>query len=178
MSKITVKTKGHAVTLTTAVALPLLTDLQEMIRSARERVASAVDAELTMLYWRTGDRLHKEILQEKRAEYGKQIIDTIAVILTAEFGNGFGRRNLFRMIQFAEQFPEELIVSTLSAQLSWSHILEILVAIHRKLRFSLVKSLPGKREYAIIYCKVYNTTKQDHNCEEMFNVPNRKSSNT
>lgn len=55
------------------------------------------------------------------------MVDTVAAGLTAEFGNGFGRRNLFRMIQFAEQFSDEQIVSTLSAQLSWSHILELLV---------------------------------------------------
>ena len=109
------------------VIVPLLADLQQMIQAARERAAVAVNAELTLLYWHIGARLRSELLREQRAEYGKQVVDTIAAGLTAEFGNGFGRRNLFRMIQFAEQFPEEQIVSTLSAQLSWSHILELLV---------------------------------------------------
>jgi predicted nuclease of restriction endonuclease-like (RecB) superfamily len=116
-----------ALTPAPTATAPLLADLQQLIRSARERVAAAVNAELTMLYWHIGTRLRKEVLSEQRAEYGQHVVDTIAVSLTAEFGNGFGRRNLFRMIQFAEQFPEEAIVSTLSAQLSWSHILELLV---------------------------------------------------
>lgn len=106
---------------------PLLTELRQLIQAARERVAVAVNAELTMLYWHIGARLRKEALQEQRAEYGQQVVETIAAGLTSEFGSGFGRRNLFRMIRFAEQFPEEEIVSTLSAQLSWSHILEILI---------------------------------------------------
>src|SRR5262249_10290943 len=85
------------------------------------------NSELTMLYWRIGDRLRKEVLRERRAEYGRQVVDSIAIRLTTEFGNGFGRRNLFRMLQFAEQFPDEAIVSALSAQLSWSHVIELLV---------------------------------------------------
>src|SRR5205823_5259676 len=72
-------------------------------------------------------------------EYGRQVVDTIAADLTAEFGSGFGRRNLFRMIQFAEQFPEEEIVSTLLTQLSWSHILQILVVKDELARKSYVE---------------------------------------
>ena len=41
--------------------------------------------------------------------------------LTAEYGRGFDRRNLFQMIRFAEAFPDEAIVSALRTQLSWSH---------------------------------------------------------
>jgi hypothetical protein len=43
-----------------------------------------------------------------------------------EFGNGYSRPNLFRMIRFAEVFPDEQIVSTLSRQLGWSHFVEII----------------------------------------------------
>jgi hypothetical protein len=47
------------------------------------------------------------VLQNERAEYGKQIVATLSKELTQEFGDGFGRRNLFRMVQFAEYFSEE-----------------------------------------------------------------------
>jgi predicted nuclease of restriction endonuclease-like (RecB) superfamily len=106
---------------------PLLADLRQMIHSARERVAVAVNAELTMLYWRIGERLRKEILREERAEYGKQIVNVVADALLIHFGKGFERTNLFRMIRFAELFPDEQIVATVSPQLSWSHFVEILV---------------------------------------------------
>lgn len=109
------------------VVASLLADLQGLIHAARERVASSVNAELTMLYWHIGQRLHKEILLEQRAEYGKRIIDGVATHLLAQFGKGFERTNLFRMMRFAELFPGEQIVATLSPQLSWSHFVEILV---------------------------------------------------
>jgi hypothetical protein len=64
-------------------------------------------------------------LRELRADYGKKIVDHLAIALSQEFGLGFGRRNLFNMIRFAEVFSDHQIVQTLSAQLSWSHILEI-----------------------------------------------------
>ncbi len=98
-----------------------------MVLSVRERVALAVNSEMTMLYWRIGQRIRVEILREQRAEYGRQIVGAVAADMLAQFGKGFERTNLFRMIRFAELFPEESIVATVSPQLSWSHFVEILV---------------------------------------------------
>lgn len=104
----------------------LLTDVRELILSARQSVARGVNAALVALYWRVGQRIHTEILRQKRAEYGLEIVVTLSQQLTAEFGNGFSRFNLSRMIQFAEAFPEERIVATLSQQLGWSHFIALL----------------------------------------------------
>lgn len=68
----------------------------------------------------------KENLQDARAAYGKRILATVSRELRAEFGDGFTLRSLYRSIQFFELFPDEAIVSTLSAQLSWSHFIELL----------------------------------------------------
>ena len=46
--------------------------------------------------------------------------------LAAEYGQGFNRPNLFRMIRFAEVFPDENIVSALRRQLSWTHFRELI----------------------------------------------------
>ena len=46
--------------------------------------------------------------------------------LTAEYGKGFTRSNLFYMIRFAEAFPDPKIVHSLSGQLSWTHFRQIL----------------------------------------------------
>jgi predicted nuclease of restriction endonuclease-like (RecB) superfamily len=73
-----------------------------------------------------GQRIRKDILEEKRAGYGEEIVSTLSRELAAEFGNGYSRPNLFRMVRFAEIFPEEQIVSTLSRQLGWSHYVEII----------------------------------------------------
>ena len=60
-------------------------------------------------------------LQGGRAAYGKQILVTVSRELTKEYGRGFSYAEIARMIQFAQAFPEEAIVVTLSQQLSWSH---------------------------------------------------------
>lgn len=104
----------------------LLNDVRELILTAREQVARSVNASLAALYWRVGNRIRKDILREKRAEYGEQIVSTLSAQLETEFGRGFGRRNIFRMIRFAEVFPDQEIVSTLLTQLGWSHFLHLL----------------------------------------------------
>ena len=105
----------------------LIKELRQLINETRGRVAATVNAELTMLYWHIGARLRTEVLNNERAEYGEQIVVTVSRQLTEEFGKGFARPNLFRMLKFAELFPAVEIVSTLSRQLSWSHFVEILL---------------------------------------------------
>lgn len=104
----------------------LLTEVRSLIDQSRARLATAVNRELVLLHWQIGDRIHREILQAERAEYGKQVVEHLSKALTAEYGRGFGRRNLFNMVRFAETFAEYEIVQTLSAQLSWSHFLELI----------------------------------------------------
>ena len=55
----------------------LLTEVRQFILKARQAVARAVDSGLIALYWTIGSRIKKEILQEKRAEYGKKIISAL-----------------------------------------------------------------------------------------------------
>ncbi len=104
----------------------LLEDLRTLIARSREHVAQAVNSTLVALYWSVGRRIREDVLKEKRAGYGEEILQTLSAKLVAEYGRGFGRRNLASMIQFAEAFPDERIVSTLSAQLGWSHFVEII----------------------------------------------------
>ena len=104
----------------------LLFDLRRMIEEAREAVAVTVNAGLTLLYWRVGQRIGQEILGSERAEYGAEIVSALSRQLVTEYGRGFSEKSLRRMIQFAEVFPDHQIVATLSRQLSWSHFREIL----------------------------------------------------
>jgi predicted nuclease of restriction endonuclease-like (RecB) superfamily len=108
------------------VPADLLTDLRSLIEQARDATARAVNAALVLLYWSIGDRIRREILKDKRAEYGRQIVGTLSRQLSAEYGRGFTDDNLFRMIQFTEQFPDREIVAALSQQLGWSHFLLLL----------------------------------------------------
>lgn len=104
----------------------LLGDLRELIAGAREDVARQVNSMLVMLYWRVGQRIRQDILKEKRAEYGEQIVTSLSKRLCEEFGSGWSRRNLFNMIRFAEVFPKHKIVHALSAQLGWTHLRQII----------------------------------------------------
>jgi len=104
----------------------LFQDLRSLIIEARQDVARQVNSALVLLYWRVGQRIRKDILKERRADYGEQIVATLSQQLTEEFGEGFTEKNLRRMVQFAEAFPEEEIVVTLSRQLGWSHFVAIL----------------------------------------------------
>lgn len=105
----------------------LVADLRSIINSAKIRVASTANAELTMMYWHIGNRINTEVLDFKRAEYGKQIVSAVSTQLQAIYGSkGFEVRSIRRMMQFASKFTDASIVSALSTQLSWFHIIEIL----------------------------------------------------
>ena len=99
----------------------LLADLRGMISQARAHAARSVNATLVMLYWRLGRRIRQDVLRQRRAAYGEEIVATLSQQLTVEFGRGFGRRSLFNMIRFAEIFPDATIVQSLIAQLGWTH---------------------------------------------------------
>jgi len=104
----------------------LIGDIRRLIETARHNVAVTVNTGLTILYWQIGSRIRRDILKEKRAEYGKEIVATLSQELTKEYGNGFSYSALTRMVRFVEVFPKKKIVSTLSQQLSWSHFVEII----------------------------------------------------
>jgi predicted nuclease of restriction endonuclease-like (RecB) superfamily len=107
-------------------AAGLLAEVRGLVLAAREQVARAVDSGLVTLYWHIGRRIRQDILKEKRAEYGAEIVATLSRQLEKEFGRGFAEKNLRRMVQFAEAFPDEQIVATLRRQLGWSHFKEII----------------------------------------------------
>lgn len=108
-----------------APAGSLHAELRALIAASRQRLAGAVNAELTRLYWTVGQRLVSEVLGGGRAGYGARLLDQLGRQLAQEFGRGFESRNLRRMVRFAEAFPDAEIVSTLSTQLSWSHLVVI-----------------------------------------------------
>ena len=104
----------------------LFDEIRTLIEQTRERVASTVNSALVLMNWHIGKRISDEVLKNKRAEYGKEILPTLSAKLQPEYGRGFSSRNLAKMVQFAELFPDAEIVASLTRQLSWSHIVEIL----------------------------------------------------
>ena len=104
----------------------LFSDLRCLIEDAKSRVASVANTGITMLYWHIGERINREVLGNQRAEYGKQIVATLARQLKHEYGKGYEEKSLRRMMQFASLFPDPKIVAPLAAQLSWSHFVEVI----------------------------------------------------
>ena len=99
----------------------IVKELKEIIENSKSQIASAVNYQLTYTYWNIGNRIKKELLQNKRAEYGKQLVSNISKRLIEDYGTSFAEKNLRRMIQFSEVFPDIEIVASLMRQLSWTH---------------------------------------------------------
>ncbi|MFN8489970.1 MAG: PDDEXK nuclease domain-containing protein [Caldilineaceae bacterium] len=104
----------------------LLAELRQLITITRTQTAQVINTSLTLLYWQIGERIRKEILNGKRAEYGGEILQALSAKLLIEFGRGFSQRNLASMVRFAEVFPDREIVSGLIRQLSWTHFLSLI----------------------------------------------------
>ncbi|MCM2005632.1 PDDEXK nuclease domain-containing protein, partial [Pseudomonas aeruginosa] len=94
--------------------------------AAPTRAASAVNSELSMLYWRIGQRIHTQVLEGRRADYGEEVVSTLAAQLVKEYGGSFSVKNLRRMVQFAAAYPDERIVVSLIRQLSWTHFIALI----------------------------------------------------
>lgn len=98
---------------------PLLAELAELIRLARQQAVRAVDAIQVQTCWELGRHIVEfEQGGQTRAAYGKKLLPTLAKGLTAEFGKGFDERNLRHMRAFYQAFP---IWIALRSELSWTH---------------------------------------------------------
>ncbi len=104
----------------------LLGDIRALIEAARKRAASAVNSELSMLYWRIGQRIHTQVLEGRRADYGEEVVSTLAVKLENHYGGSFSLKNQRRMVQFGVAFPDERIFVSLIRQLSWTHFIALI----------------------------------------------------
>jgi len=104
----------------------LFNDIKQLIEEGRATIAQTVNVALTATYWKIGEKINQEILNHQRADYGKQIVATLSRQLKQEYGSGFSEKNLRRMMQFHEVFPDFQIVASLMRQLSWTHFTLIL----------------------------------------------------
>lgn len=123
----------------------LMTDLKELVAKTRSQVAVQVNSAMVVLYWKVGQRINEDILGNKRAKYGKEVISQISHQLTFEFGSSFSEKNIRKMMQFASVFGNFEIVTSAMRQLSWTHFL-LLIPI----------SEDTKRDFYIEFCKIEN----------------------
>jgi predicted nuclease of restriction endonuclease-like (RecB) superfamily len=102
----------------------LLGKISEVYATGQARAAQAVNVHITETYWQIGrDIVEFEQEGNARAAYGKGLLDRLSRDLTLRHGKGFSRSNVVRIRQFYLAYPKG---ATLSHQLSWSHIVELL----------------------------------------------------
>jgi len=96
----------------------ILQDIKSLLEKARYRAYKAVDNLRVQTYWQIGERIVRGELQHReRADYGERVIERLASDLD------IAKRNLHNTVRFYRVYS---IVQTVSAQLSWSHFVELI----------------------------------------------------
>ena len=127
----------------------LLSEVCNIIDATKQQVAVSVNSAMTMMYWHIGDRINREVLGGERAAYGKQIVARLAEELSQRYNNRqYSKRNLHRMMQFAEIFPDYQIVTSLMAQLSWTHILQV-IPLKDKLQREFYLTMAADQKWSV-----------------------------
>ena len=97
----------------------VLTDVVELLDAARRASARAVNSVMTATYWEIGRRIvEREQAGQRRADYGKELIQHLSTDLTARFGRGFGVVQLSLMRQFYLTFSKDDIVQSVNEKSS------------------------------------------------------------
>ena len=124
-------------------AQSLFCEIAVLLNKSITNVVAVANYELVLLNWNIGKSIKTEIIKNPRSGYGVQVVAILAKQLQENFGRGFTRSAIFRMIQFYELFSDLEIVATVSRQLGWSHFLE-LIPIENSV----------KREFYMEICRV------------------------
>lgn len=117
----------------------LFSELSQIIEQGKNEVARQVNSTLTLVYWQVGKKINGHILDNQRGAYGKQIVVTVARQLENQYGRSFNEKNVRRMMQFADVFPDVEIVVPLARQLTWSHFLILLPLKNSEIRLFYAK---------------------------------------
>jgi len=104
----------------------LLHSIVSLIDNARRRVAVTVNSELTILYWQIGKEINQNILMNEKADYGRTVVKELSIELTKLYGTGFSERNIYNFMKFNDIVPDEQILHTLCAKLTWSHLRDLM----------------------------------------------------
>jgi predicted nuclease of restriction endonuclease-like (RecB) superfamily len=104
----------------------LYLQVSAIIERRKYNAMSYANSEVVLMFWDIGRQINAVVFAGGRGEYGKKILSELSTKLVSAHGQAFSERNLYRIGQFAAQFPDENILSALSTKLSWSHFVELL----------------------------------------------------
>ena len=100
----------------------LYNDICFLIENTRQRLATTANIEACVMHWQIGRRIKEDVLYNKRAEYGKQILGNLAIALTEKYGKGWSVYKLQHCVRAAYTFSEDEIVYAARTQLTWTHL--------------------------------------------------------
>ncbi len=106
----------------------LYRDVCQIIDNTRHRLATTVNTEICLLHWAIGKRIKEDILDNKRAEYGKEVIKNLSVKLTEHYGKGWSFYKLQHCVRSAYTFTEDEIMYAVRTQLTWTHLRSIAIS--------------------------------------------------
>ena len=125
----------------------LYQDACTIIEQAQAVVYRAVNEVLIKRNWLLGMRIQREVLKDKRAEYGEQVVKTLAALLTKRYGEGFTKTNLYNYLGFYQYWPKFFhAVSGKSDEESIHNILHAMSAKSEKDSESIFHAASGKSE--------------------------------
>lgn len=106
-------------------------EIKKQIRSAQHRAILNVNKEMLILYWNIG-----KVINEN-STWGSKFLNKLSSEITSEFPStkGFSVRNLKNMARFYREYPEIEIVQSVTAQITWTHNIEILRIESKEQRF-------------------------------------------
>ncbi len=79
-------------------------EIDALIKQKKEEVKRVINDAIVSLYWGIGKRLAEEITGVNKPEYGKRVVLEISKRLSLEYGSGFDKPSISRMINFTKNF--------------------------------------------------------------------------
>ncbi|WP_291726006.1 PDDEXK nuclease domain-containing protein [Bernardetia sp.] len=104
----------------------LFRNIEQLIEESKKEVAISVNQIMSKLYWNIGKEIKMVILNNQKPNYGKQVIENLSEKLSASYGRGYSKTNLFNVIKVYEVFDNEQIFHALSGKLSWTHLRKLM----------------------------------------------------
>lgn len=104
-----------------------ISEIKHIIEAGRVAAYSTINATMIATYWNIGKRIVEEEQNGKqRAEYGKELIKSLAKELIQEYGSGFSERYLRAFRKFYLIMPNYQIWKSRFPNLTWTHIFRTL----------------------------------------------------
>ena len=111
--------------------LDFFKSVYDLIQQARRSLEKSINTTMTVTYYEIGRRIiEKEQQGEKRAQYGKRILQGLSDYLTDNLGKGFSAENLRLMRKFYLFYASDEIsksaILKFNPNISWTHYIQLM----------------------------------------------------